>query len=73
MRFTKVHLNALLVAAALVGIQIFVLIEVNGSVGAMLTGDCGPNIPALAIIFAPTGALCWIARFFASAPDDTEE
>ena len=60
---SKIETNAIIVSLTLVGIQSYVLYELNGHLYDLLT-KADPC--TVATVFAPTIALVWIAKTFAS-------
>lgn len=62
---TKLQTNAVLCILILTGLQCYILWELNGQLGPILTSGC-PNPLVILTIFGPTGAIIWIAKAFTS-------
>lgn len=72
-RSTRLQINTILISIFLVGVQIWIFIELNGNLYKVLAPeDSRPDPVVIATIFAPTIALAWIGRHFASLPDDDD-
>ena len=68
MRITTLHINSLILAIMLVGLQCYMIwsIEQNGGVSELLKDD----IETIALFFSPTAALAFTLRQFAGKTDD---
>ena len=69
---TKIETNAIIVSLVLVGLQVFILWELNGKLAAILTSAC-PNPLVIGTVFAPTIALVVTLKSFASAIGNHKE
>ena len=66
MKFPTIQVNSLFLALILAGIQVYILVEMNGKLGSHI--DNG-NLAALALVFAPTAAIAYTLRNFALLPN----
>ena len=64
-RWTRIQTNSLIVNLELVLLQVYILWELNGQLGAMLARK---DPVELGVAFAPALALTWIARRYATIP-----
>ena len=69
---TKIQTNAIITSLTLVGIQVFILVELNGQLAAILTNTC-PNPLVIGTIFSPVIGLVVIAKTFANRKGNYDE
>lgn len=69
MRFTKVHVNALICCLMLLALQIFVLVLINGGLREVILQGTD-QLDVLILIFSPSAAIAWIGKHFAGLKDD---
>ena len=69
-RFTKVHVNTIILAFVLTVIQAIILYDLNGgTVQFLMTAP----VERIAIVFSPTIGIVATMKMFAGKPDDPEE
>ncbi len=62
---TKIETNAIIVTLVLVGLQVFILWQLNGKLSTILTASC-PNPLIIGTVFAPTIGLVVTLKAFAN-------
>jgi len=62
---TKIETNAIIVTLVLVGLQVFILWQLNGQLANILTNGC-PNPLVIGTVFGPTIALIVTLKAFAT-------
>ena len=62
-RWTQIQTNSLIVNLFLVGVQVYILWELNGRLFELLS--VAPTMQQ-ALLFSPTAALVWIGREYAA-------
>ena len=63
MKFTRIHVNSLILAVILAILQGAILWIVNGDIGEMIGAK---DLGALAIVFSPTAGIVWALKSFSS-------
>ena len=69
MRFTRVHINALVVCMILAALQVFILWLIDGSLKEVILQGTD-KLDVLILIFSPSGAIAWIGKHFAGIKED---
>ena len=66
MKFPTIQINSLVLAFLLAGIQVYILYEMNGRLGAHIDSA---NFAALAVVFSPMAAIAYTLRNFSTLPN----
>ena len=69
-KMTTIQINLLIIAVILGLLQGYILLEMNGALKELITSGRTDDAVALALCFAPTGALCEVVRRMATYNKD---
>ena len=67
MKFTTLHINAVIICVVLALLQGFILWEINGNLEQYFATG---RVDVLGMIFSPTAGIVWALKHFAQKGDD---